>query len=67
MDPHYATLAFFGQAPNTNDVVPRGLFDIDGWQSMSLTEAAQAVQISAHPDLYAKWESSARSWLTELG
>lgn len=67
MDPHYATLAFFGKAPNTNDVVPRGLFDIDGWQSMSVTEAAQAVQISAHPDLYAKWEASARSWLTELG
>ena len=67
MDPHYATLAFFGHAPNTNDVVPRGLFDIDGWQNMSLTEAAQAVQISAHPDFYAKWETSARSWLTELG
>ncbi|MET0853970.1 MAG: LysM peptidoglycan-binding domain-containing protein, partial [Microterricola sp.] len=67
MDPHYATLAFFGKAPNTNDIVPRGLFDIDGWQSMSVTEAAQAVQISAHPDFYAKWETSARSWLTELG
>ncbi|SDS90027.1 LysM peptidoglycan-binding domain-containing protein [Microterricola viridarii] len=66
-DPVYATLAFFGQAPNDNDIVPRGLFDIHGWQSMSVTEAAQAVQISAHPDLYANWEHSARSWLAQLG
>ncbi|AMB58718.1 LysM peptidoglycan-binding domain-containing protein [Microterricola viridarii] len=66
-DPVYATLAFFGQAPNDNDIVPRGLFDINGWQSMSLTQAAQAVQVSAHPDLYANWEHSARSWLAQLG
>lgn len=66
-DPVYATLAFFGQAPNDNDYVPRGLFDIDGWQSLSVTEAAQAVQISAHPELYANWEYSARSWLAQLG
>ncbi len=66
-DPVYATLAFFGQAPNDNEYVPRGLFDIPGWQSMSVTEAAQAVQISAHPELYANWEYSARSWLAQLG
>lgn len=67
MDPVYATLAFFGEAPNTNEYVPRGLFDIDNWQSLSVTAAAQAVQISAHPDYYAKWELSARSWLADLG
>lgn len=44
----------------------RGLLDIPGWQSMSLTQAAQAVQISAYPDHYAKWESSAWAWLYEL-
>ncbi len=44
----------------------RGLLDISGWESMSLTEAAQRVQISAYPDAYAKWESSARAWLAEL-
>ncbi len=66
-DPVYATLAFFGEAPNGNDFVPRGLFDITGWQSMSVTAAAQAVQISAYPNHYAKWENSARGWLAELG
>jgi hypothetical protein len=25
------------------------------------------VQKSAHPDEYAKWEASARSWLAQLG
>ncbi len=46
--------------------VTRGLLDIRGWQSMTLTQAAQAVQISAYPDHYAKWESSAWAWLYEL-
>ncbi len=34
---------------------------------MPLTVAAQAVQRSAFPDAYAKWEGDARSWLAELG
>jgi hypothetical protein len=34
---------------------------------MSVTEAAQAVQRSAHPHHYAKWEPAARRWLDELG
>lgn len=44
----------------------RGLLDISGWESMPLTQAAQRVQISAYPDAYAKWESSAWQWLAEL-
>lgn len=44
----------------------RGLLDIAGWESMPLTVAAQKVQISAYPDAYAKWESSAWAWLAEL-
>lgn len=32
---------------------------IPGWMSMPLTEAAQAVQISAFPDAYAKWQQAA--------
>jgi hypothetical protein len=32
---------------------------IPGWQQMSLTEAAQAVQVSAFPFAYAQWESMA--------
>jgi LysM repeat protein len=65
-DPQRATRAFFGGPSNPNDNI-RGLLDISGWESMSVTDAAQAVQISGHPDLYAKWESSARAWLAELG
>lgn len=32
------------------------LSKVKGWESMSLTAAAQAVQRSAFPDAYAKWE-----------
>lgn len=37
------------------------LLRVEGWQSMELTRAAQAVQISAHPDLYASHEGPARN------
>lgn len=66
MDPVRASLAFFGGAGNPNQGVTRGLLDIPSWESMTVTQAAQAVQISAHPDFYAKWEASARAWLAEL-
>ncbi|MGI5213320.1 peptidoglycan DD-metalloendopeptidase family protein [Plantactinospora sp. CA-290183] len=48
MDPEYAAAAFY-----------RKLVTIPGWQMMPLTVAAQAVQRSAYPDAYAKWESDA--------
>lgn len=35
------------------------LLQIPGWQTMPLTQAAQAVQSSALPDAYAKWEQAA--------
>ncbi|MBX7267003.1 hypothetical protein KIF24_13860 [Micromonospora sp. Llam7] len=47
-DPEYATLAFL-----------KGLKQVDGWQDMPLTEAAQTVQVSAYPDHYAQWEQQA--------
>ncbi len=58
---HAARLFYEGRAGYT-----RGLLDIPGWQSMTLTRAAQAVQISAYPDYYAKWEASAWAWYFEL-
>jgi LysM repeat protein len=64
--PHAARL-FFGGPNNPNKGNTRGLLDIVGWRSMTLTQAAQAVQISAYPDAYAKWETSATSWLAQLG
>jgi hypothetical protein len=42
----------------------RGLFDIGNRGSMSLTQAAQAVQVSAFPNAYAKWEDEARTLLS---
>ncbi|MFI7427993.1 hypothetical protein ACIBPB_13485 [Micromonospora sp. NPDC049836] len=47
-NPEYATLAF-----------EKGLKQVDGWQDMPLTEAAQTVQVSAYPDAYAQWEQQA--------
>ncbi|MEU3454446.1 hypothetical protein ABZ671_12690 [Micromonospora sp. NPDC006766] len=47
-DPEYATTAFL-----------KGLKQVDGWQDMPLTKAAQTVQVSAYPDAYAQWEQQA--------
>src|SRR5690606_9623698 len=58
--PDHAARLFYGGPGNPNAGNTRGLLDIPGWQSMSVTQAAQAVQISAFPDAYAKWETSAR-------
>ncbi|MFD6055343.1 LysM peptidoglycan-binding domain-containing protein [Agromyces sp. NPDC060279] len=67
LDPVRATSAFYGGAANPNPGVTRGLLDIPGWESLSVTEAAQAVQLSAYPSYYAKWEAQATAWLSELG
>ncbi|MFC6021460.1 hypothetical protein ACFP2T_35495 [Plantactinospora solaniradicis] len=48
MDPAYATAQFF-------DALRR----VPGWERMRLTEAAQAVQVSAYPEHYAKHEGEA--------
>lgn len=66
-DASYAARLFYGGPSNPNRGKTRGLLDIAGWQGMALTVAAQKVQISAYPTAYAKWESSARFWFSELG
>lgn len=53
MDPHRSAEKFFD-----------ALLEVDGWESMSLTAAAQAVQRSAYPGAYAKWQEAA-TLLTE--
>jgi len=62
-----ATRVFFGGAGDPNGSRTRGLRDIPGWENLTFTQAAQAVQISAYPDAYAQWEASAYSWLAALG
>jgi cell wall-associated NlpC family hydrolase len=48
MDPVYSSTKFYEH-----------LLAVPGWQSMQLTEAAQAVQRSATPGAYAQWEPDA--------
>lgn len=56
--------AFYGLAEHTDNP---GLTDIEGWQQMTITEAAQAVERSAFPNAYAKWEDAARVIVAQLG
>ncbi len=65
-DPRYAARAFFGGPTSITPGATIGLLDVEQWQNMSLTDAAQAVQVSAYPEAYAKWEVSAWNWLFEL-
>jgi hypothetical protein len=64
LDPVYATQAFFGGAAAPD---PPGLVDIDGWDTMPYTVAAQAVQVSAFPDAYARQENTARDIAEQAG
>ena len=66
LDVAHAARLFFGGPSNPNKGKTRGLLDIPGWQSMTVTQAAQKVQISAYPNAYAKWEKSATAWLSQL-
>ncbi|MEU9319584.1 C40 family peptidase [Streptomyces sp. NPDC048295] len=45
LDPVHASTKFY-----------EGLKKVSGWQSLSVTQAAQAVQKSGFPEAYAKWE-----------
>jgi hypothetical protein len=50
MDPNYAATAFFTH-----------LQQVDGWENLPVTTAAQQVQRSGAPSAYAKWEAKARA------
>ena len=65
-DAAHSAKLFYGGPSNPNAGITRGLLDISGWSALTVTQAAQKVQISAYPDAYAKWETSARFWLSEL-
>jgi len=67
MNRGYSIRAFFVGASNPDGTTTRGLLDIPGWEKMSFADAAQAVQISAYPDRYAKWEHAAYTWLELYG
>jgi hypothetical protein len=50
MDPNFSTSAFYDH-----------LVQVNGWQTIAVTQAAQLVQRSATPTAYAQWENEARS------
>lgn len=66
MDPVYAAQAFFGGPAGPNAGEPPGLLDIEDWADMTIGEAAQAVQRSAFPEAYGRWEADAAGWLRDL-
>lgn len=60
-DDGYQTRTFFlGHTTKAGWHIP-GLADIPEWQQLSVTQAAQRVQVSAYPDAYAKHEPMARA------
>jgi LysM repeat protein len=66
-DADRSTRVFYGGQHDPNGTVTRGLLDIPGWEKMSFTDAAQAVQISAYPNKYGQWETQAYQWLAAHG
>ncbi len=66
-DPAYQVRAFFGGPSGPNKGTPRGLLDIPGWDTMPKGNAAQAVEVSAFPDRYAKNEPVATAVLQRFG
>lgn len=66
-DAERSTRVFYGGPRDPNGSTTRGLLDVPGWQSMTFTQAAQAVQNSAYPNAYAQWEAPAARWLAALG
>ncbi|KFG71449.1 NlpC/P60 family protein [Streptomyces mutabilis] len=62
MTPSYAAESFF-LGRGTND----GLVDIKGWDNMPLGDAAQKVQKSAYPELYAGHETAMRKLARDAG
>lgn len=55
MDPHYATEVFYD-----------ALVQIEGYREMAITEAAQRVQRSGHPEAYGRHEARARAFASAL-
>lgn len=56
LNPVYASTAFY-----------RHLRRVENWQQLPLTQAAQAVQRSAYPSAYAKWEPLATAIAADVG
>jgi hypothetical protein len=63
LDPRWEAMAFFG---GPHSAAPTsGLLDVNGWEGMAPTDAAEAVQGSTQGDLYAKWEIPATTYVND--
>lgn len=70
MDPTTSATMFFTGGHDLDGPGPDGrepgLMSVEGWQSMTIAEAAQAVQRSAFPSAYAKWEATATATVASV-
>ncbi|SFS16538.1 Peptidase family M23 [Microbacterium sp. cf046] len=66
MDASYQARAFYGGPTGPNSGSPRGLLDIEGWQSADPGVAAQSVEVSAYPDRYQNYQTVAEAILDAL-
>ncbi|GAA4353330.1 hypothetical protein GCM10023087_22390 [Microbacterium rhizosphaerae] len=66
MDPSYQARAFYGGPSGPNNGSPRGLLDFVGWQTLDPGVAAQAVEVSAHPNRYQNYQPVAEEVLRAL-
>ena len=66
MDASYQARAFYGGQTGPNHGSPRGLLDVPGWRGLSKGAAAQAVEVSAYPARYTRWQPVATTILHKL-
>lgn len=62
----WGTVAELTDPPTSAGKFFSALLTVPNWQSMPLTEAAQAVQRSAFPSAYAKWEPLSTTLVTTM-
>jgi len=67
VDPEHSIRAFFLGVTGPEGPTALGLLDVEGWESLSFTDAAQAVQLSAYPLRYGAWEEQAKAWIADHG
>ncbi|MFC7344590.1 hypothetical protein [Saccharopolyspora griseoalba] len=59
--------AYLDDPANAAGAFYTALLQVDGWQQMQVTDAAQEVQRSAHPVAYADHEDQARAIARAFG
>lgn len=63
----WGTVEVLMQPENSAATFYAALLEVDGWETLSVGQAAQRVQVSAVPDAYDTWEPLAREILATFG